>query len=160
MSSSTFNSISIEHSKHYLVNIQVFGDRFSEIDPTELNYLATSVEIDQTGGSEFVHQKGRNIASSFSTQPTVSVSVRCFMTDVDFAVLISAIITEQQQILLSVGRLEDISKNINSKLMFEAIGYLNDAKISAISGEFVIVDFVMNADDIKKIRMTDIPEFR
>ncbi len=183
----------IEHAKHYLVNIQVFGDRFREESPEDLHYLATSVEINYAGGSDFVHQKGNTIASAFATQPTVSVSVKCYMSEVDFAVLTSGIISEQQQILLSVGRLADSLIgdptpdipletrldhfgreriieppryfNRKSALMFEAIGFMKDAKISAISGEFVTVDFTLAVDEMNKIRLDDkfgtdgIPEF-
>lgn len=167
----------IEHSKHYLVNIQIFGDRIVEDNPLELNYLATSFEINHSGGSDFVHQKGNSIASVFATQPTISIRVNCFMTEPDFAVLITAIITEQQQILISVGKLD--SENIkttagilpqviddDSALIFEAIGYMKDAQISASVGQFVSVNFTINADDINKIRLDDqfrfngIPSFK
>ncbi len=169
----------IEHTKHYLVNIQVFGDRFREESPKDLHYLATSVEIEYTGGSDFIHQKGNTIASAFATQPTVSVSVKCYMTEVDFSILMSGIISEQQQVLLSVGRLEDSTLidpatetteakyfNKKSALMFEAIGFMKNVKISATAGEFVTVDFTLAVDEMHKIRLDDnfgtsgIPEFK
>ncbi len=168
----------VEHSKNYWINLQVFGDRFSRDRFTEteigtLSYLATSVEIDQSGGSDFVHQKGRTIASAFATQPTISINVKCYMREVEFAVLISAIITEQQQILLSFGKLNTQSiiilpKNIanipifrpdNSALVYEAIGFLRNAKISATAGEYVVVDFTMYVDDLNQISTDDIPKF-
>ena len=180
----------VEHSKQYLVNIQLFGDRLVEKNPLNLNYLATSFEINHSGGSDFVHQKGRTIASAFATQPTVSIRVRCLMTEPDFAIVTSAVITEQQQILLSIGKLEQFSitdiqeiftpnpvelgeneeapsqftrlrtiYDQPSALIFEAIGYMKDAQIVATTGEYVSVDFTVNADDIKKIRLDDIPSF-
>ena len=109
----------VEHSKNYWINLQVFGDRFSgtkRFDETErelgtLSYLATSVEIDQSGGSDFVHQKGRTTAAAFATQPTIAINVKCYMREVEFVVLISSIITEQQQILLSFGRINTEPKS-------------------------------------------------
>jgi hypothetical protein len=161
----------IEHSKNYFVNIQLFGDRFIETDPSDLHYLATSFEINHSGGSKFIHQKGRAFASAIPTQPTNTITVDCIMTEADFAVITSAIIMEQQQILLSVGKLENliIDNNIlneDSKLIFEALGYLSDARITARVGEYITVNFTMNADDINKIRTEDrfgtdpIPEFK
>lgn len=158
----------IEHSKHYLVNIQVFGDRFREDSPEELNYLATSFEINQSGGADYVHQKGRTFASAFATQPKISITIKSYMKEADFAILVSSIISEQQQILVSVGRISDSVFKTNdetsyfdkdSALIFEAIGYMNSAKIIATAGEFVAVDFTINADDINKIRLDDIPSF-
>lgn len=152
----------IEHSKQYLVNIQLFGDRLVESDPLKLNYLATSFDINYSGGSDFVHQKGRAIASAFATQPTITIRVRCLMTEPDFAVITSAVITEQQQILLSIGKIKEssVSQIIEkSALIFEAIGYMKDAQIIATVGEYISVDFSINADDINTIQTDDIPEF-
>ena len=155
----------IEHSKNYLVTIQVFGDRIIENEFTELNYLATSVDIDYSSGASFVNHKGKSFASAFATQPSVSVRINCYMTNLDFGVLTSSIITEQQQVLLSVGRFKDSIDeeetffSRKSGLMFEAIGYLQSASISARAGDFVLVNFSLAADDINKIRTDDIPEF-
>ncbi len=55
----------IEHSKQYLVNIQLFGDRLVETNPLKLNYLATSFDIDYSGGSEFINQKGKQANSIY-----------------------------------------------------------------------------------------------
>lgn len=177
----------IEHSKNYFVQIQLFGDRFIETNSTNLHYLVTDFKINHSGGSSFVHQKGRSFASAFPTQPTNTVNVMCVMTEPDFAIITSAIITEQQQILLSIGKIGNLldtkvrltdfgisevrTKTIGdilieeSALIFEAIGYLSDAQITARVGEYIIVDFTMNVDDIHKIRTDDrfgtnaIPEF-
>jgi len=163
----------IEHSKNYFVNIKLFGDRFIETDPSNLHYLATGFDINHSGGSSFIHQKGRSFASAIPTQPTNTITVDCVMTEADFAIITSAIITEQQQILLSVGKLENLitdtvslTFNEDSKLIFEAIGYLSSAKITARVGQYITVNFTMNADDIHKIRTEDqsgtdsIPEFK
>ena len=156
----------IEHSKNYLVNIQVFGDRTFEDVPSELNYLATSFEIIYSGGSDFVNQKGRTIASAFATQPNVSINLSCFMTEPDFAVLTSVIITEQQQVLLTIGKLKEVIDSLlpadlldTSATIHEAIGFLKDAKISASVGEFIRVDFTLNVDDMRDINQDNLPVF-
>lgn len=150
----------IEHSKQYLVNIQLFGDRFRFTNPLELNYLVSSFEINHSGGSEFINQKGRNIASVFAKQPTVSVKVRCLMTEPDFASIISNVITDQQQILLSIGKIENENFNEISALIFEGIGYMDNAQIIASNGEFVTVEFVVNLDDINRNNEDEtLPEF-
>ena len=151
----------VEHSKNYLVNIQVFGDELLETEPSELNYLTTSFEINHSGGSEFVNQKGRDMASAFATQPSVSVNFTCYMTEPDFAVLTSVIITQQQQVLISIGKLKNTKPpSIDpSATIHEAIGYLREAKISASVGEFILVNFVLNADDIRIIDPKNLPEF-
>lgn len=161
----------IEHSKNYFVNIQLFGDRFIETDPSDLHYLATSFDINYSGGSSFIHQKGRSFASAFPTQPTNTVTVDCIMTEADFAVITGALITEQQQVLLSIGKLENLIEdnvilNERSNLIFEALGYLSAARITARVGQYITVNFTMNVDDINKIRTEDrfgtdpIPEFK
>ena len=79
----------LEHTKNYLVNIQVFGDKVLESEPVDLNYIATSFDINYSGGSDFVHQKGKKTASAFAMQPTVSINIRCYMSEPDFSVVIS-----------------------------------------------------------------------
>lgn len=158
----------VEHSKNYLVSMQVFGDMTFE-EPAELNFLTTSFEIIYSGGSNFVNQKGRNIASAFAMQPSVSINFSCYMTNPDFAVLTSIIIAEQQQVLLSIGRIKanwiktksifSPSSIIPSVTIHEAVGFLRDAKITASVGEFIKVDFTLNADDIRDIRPEKLPEF-
>lgn len=144
----------VEHSKNYLVNIQVFGDQTFEDKPTELSYLATSFDIVYSGGSHFVNQKGKNIASAFAGQPSVSINLSCYMTSPDFAVLTSSIIAEQQQVMLTIGKLRKDSEppeiDVHSTI-HEAIGFIGSAKISASVGEFIKVDFTLNVDDMRDI---------
>jgi len=156
----------IEHSKNYLVNIQVFGDRLIETSPLKLNYLATSFEINHSGGSNFVHQKGRKIASAFPTQPTNTVTLNCLMFEADFSALASTVIVNQQQVLVTLGKLEynveqeDINIiHEDSQTIFEAIGYLADAQISARVGEYMNVSLVLNVDDINEYNVDNLPSF-
>jgi len=163
----------VEHSKNYLVQIELFGEDIFD-DPIELRYLTTSFGIIHSGGSDFINQKGRNIASAFAKQPSVTVNFRCYMTNPEFAVLMSNVILNQEQIFMTIGRLHtrytsdvtirestayisDITSN--SKTIYEIIGYMKNAKISANAGEFVIVDITVNADDVKEIDPDNIPEF-
>ncbi len=182
-----------EHSKNYLVNIQVFGDKVLESEPVELNYIATSFDINYSGGSDFVHQKGRKTASVFAMQPAVSISIRCYMSEPDFSVIVSNIITNQQHILMKVGKLREtiryadiISEKIVSQrdtveggtetisrehireidplvdpsaTIYEIVGYMKDARITATAGEFIVVDLTVNADDINEFNYNDLPTF-
>ena len=158
----------LQHTSNYLVNIQVFGDKVLESDPAELNYVATSFDIHYSGGSDFIHQKGRNVASAFAMQPTVSINIRCYMTEPDFSVLVSTIIANQQHILMTVGKLKKRVKVSNIKgttildssaTIYEIVGYMRDARITATAGEFITVEFTVNADDVEEINYNDLPTF-
>lgn len=165
----------LEHTRNYLVNIQVFGDKVLESEPVELNYIATSFDINYSGGSDFVHQKGRKTASVFAMQPTVSISIRCYMSEPDFSVIVSNIITNQQHILMKVGKLRsslqffDTIRNDEvrardplvdpSATIYEVVGYMKDARITATAGEFIVVDLTVNADDINEFNHNDLLTF-
>ncbi len=168
----------LEHTKNYLVNIQIFGDKNSESNSVELNYIATSFNINYSGGSDFVHQKGRKTASAFAMQPTVSINLRCYMSEPEFSVIVSNIITNQQQILLTVGKLrnsikftelfeeDDVEekKEIDplvdsSATIYEVVGYMKDARITATAGDFIVVDFTINADEINEFNPNDLLTF-
>lgn len=168
----------LEHSKNYLVQIQLFDDTTFQ-EPVKLNYLTTSFEIVHSGGSDFINQKGRNIASAFAKQPSVNVNLRCYMTDSDFSIVISNIILNQQQILITIGKLKD-KLNLGFKqtdffffevdvpnvlidpsaTIYEIIGFIKDAKISATAGEFIVVDISINADDVNEFDPNDRTEFK
>ncbi len=169
----------LEHTRNYLVNIQVFGDKISESEPAELNYVATSFDINYSGGSDFVHQKGRKTASAFAMQPTVSINLRCYMSEPEFSVIVSNIITNQQHILMTVGKLrrtfkftevfeEDDNEEKKetdslvdpSATIYEVVGYMKNARISATAGDFIIVDFTVNADEINEFDPKDLLSFK
>lgn len=177
----------LEHTRNYLVNIQVFGDKVLEDNPVELNYVATSFDINYSGGADFVHQKGRRTASVFAMQPTVSVSISCYMTEPEFSVIVSNIITNQQHVLIRIGKLRDsinkfdiISETVElepnqeapaptvretsplvdpSATIYEIVGYMRDARISANVGQFIIAEFTINADDINEFDPNALLEF-
>lgn len=166
-----YYSKEIEHSKNYLVNIAILNNlEFSQEIDFSLNYLATSFDLNYSGGSEFVNQKGRQIASTFKTQPNVSASFTCYMREPDFAIIISRLITGQQEIVVTVGRLENINAKEpfgglfislidESATIFEIIGYISDARISGSVGEFVKVEFTIKADDINELEPNEIIPF-
>jgi hypothetical protein len=152
----------LEHTNKYLVNIQILGDKFGEVDNPveELNYLATSFEIIQAGGSDFIHQKGRKLASAFATQPSLSVNLRCYMKEPDFSILITQSMIEQQHMLLTIGKIKEEIETLDiitpiiidsSAIIYEILGYIRDSRISAQAGEFVLVDFTVNVDDINEL---------
>jgi hypothetical protein len=168
----------LEHTRNYLVNIQVFGDKITESEPAELNYIATSFDINYSGGADFVHQKGRKTASAFAMQPTVSVNLRCYMSEPEFSVIVSNIITNQQHILLTVGKLRDSIKFTelfeedeeekkesdplvdSSATIYEVVGYMKNARITATAGDFIVVEFTVNADEINEFDPKDLLPFK
>ena len=46
-----------------------------------------------------------------------------------------------------------------SATIYEIIGYIKDAKITAMVGEFIVVDIVVNADDVNEFNPNDLPLF-
>lgn len=155
----------LEHGKKYIVNLDIFTTGLS------LNYLVNSFKINYSGGAKPVNQKGRKIASAFKGQPTVTVELRLFMSEPDFAVVVNDSIINNRAIIVSIGKVKEDESFLSalsptdgdvidqSGKIFEIIGFIQDASIVANAGEFVIAELKILADDIADLDPTDLPRF-
>lgn len=147
------------------MNLDIFTTGLS------LNYLVNSFKINYSGGAKPVNQKGRKIASAFKGQPTVTVELRLFMSEPDFAVVVNDSIINNRAIIVSIGKVKEDESFLSalsptdgdvidqSGKIFEIIGFIQDASIVANAGEFVIAELKILADDIADLDPTDLPRF-
>jgi hypothetical protein len=137
----------LQHGKRYIADLSFLG-----AGDLELHVLCRKAELNFQGGSVSVAQKGNKFQRAFKAQPVASASLEFYVQDEVFEMFVVEAMRYSIPTLISLSTIttNEEDRFTRGVKIYDAIGFIETAKIIASAGEFVVVSVTVKMDDIKQ----------